>query len=361
MGALVITLLVGLCGGLTALRLKVPAGAMIGSMLAVALFNVLTGSANLPENVRVITQIAAGAYVGSGIRYKDVMDLKTMIKPAVFMVLGMIILDSFMGFIMYKTTGIDLVTSLFACAPAGIVDMSLISADLGADSSKVAILHMVRIMSVMILLPAIIKFMSAHFYVGKKECNSLQEVSCSSADDSGTQSKKGKSNFTTKQKCIYLMLTIIVGTVLGLIGYMLKVPAGALTFSMIAVSTLNVFTGKGYMPLNLRRLTQVFAGVLIGQRMTLADIIALKGIIIPAFILLIGIIMVNLCVGFIISKVSGLELVTSLFASTPAGVSDMALIAEEFGADAPKVAILQLTRYVCIIAIFPIIIKYLCK
>jgi uncharacterized membrane protein AbrB (regulator of aidB expression) len=40
-------------------------------------------------------------------------------------------------------------------------------------------------------------------------------------------------------------------------------------------------------------------------------------------------------------------------------MSDMTLIADELGADTPKVAVLQLVRVISVIALFPIIIKYI--
>lgn len=359
MANLCITLVIGLIGGLTALRFKVPAGAMIGAMLSVALFNVITGSAFLPQDVKIVTQMAAGAFIGAGIKYKDVLSLKSMVKPAVLMVLSMIILDLFMGYAMYRMTEIDLVTSLFACAPGGVVDMSLISNDMGADSSKVAILQTVRLMSVMILFPAMMKFIS-NYIANRKEIDESKETAMDGSE-TFTPAKADRTKYTVKEKSINLSLTMFIAFTAGLIGYILKVPAGAMTFSMIAVGALNIFWSRGYMPINIRRLTQVLAGILIGERMTFESLIALKDVIIPAFILLIGIIIVNLCIGLFISRTSGLELITSLFASTPGGVADMAIIAEDLGADAPKVAVLQLARYVCVIAIFPIIIKYICK
>lgn len=346
---LVITIIVGLIGGITALKLNVPAGAMIGSMVITAVFNVITGKAFMPQDVKIITQIATGAFIGAGIKLKDVIDLKKMIKPAMIMVPSMIILDIIIGLIMYKTTDLDLVTSLFACAPGGIVDMSLISSDLGADSSKVALLQMIRLSTVLIIFPSMIKLISSRSIIKKEfDQNEQDEMN----DDENIKVIQSK-----KEKYKNLGITSIIALISGWIGYNLKIPAGAMTFSMLTVGALNIFSGKGYMPLNIRRLTQVFAGILIGERMTYRDIVALKTIIIPAFILIAGIIVVNLCIGIFISKFTGLEMINSLLASAPGGMSDMALIAKDLGGDAPKVTVLQLVRYICVIAFYPIIVK----
>jgi membrane AbrB-like protein len=356
---LILTLIIGMIGGLIALKFKIPAGAMIGAMLAVALFNIITGDAYLPQNVKIVTQIAAGAYIGSGVRKKDVLDLRFMIKPAILMVSGMIILDLFMGYIMYKITEIDLVTSLFACAPGGLIDMSLISNDLGADSAKVAILQLVRLMSVLIIFPPMMKLISARR--DKLKLNSgTDKINADITKDDLQLNVSEKNIYSKQENYLNLLLTMIIALVAGLIGYSLKVPAGALTLSMAAVGALNIYSGRGYMPLNIRKSTQICAGALIGERMTFSDIIALQSVILPAFILLVGIILVNLILGFLISKISRLDIVTSLLASAPGGLSDMALIAKDLGGDGPKVAILQLVRYVCVIAIFPLLIKYIC-
>jgi membrane AbrB-like protein len=353
---LIVTLIIGMIGGLFALKIKVPAGAMVGSMLSVALYNIITGEAYFPQDLRVITQIATGAFIGAGITKKDVLDLKLMIKPAVLMVSTMIILDLFLGYIMFKITDIDLVTSLFACAPGGLVDMSIISTDLGADSSKVALLQMVRLMSVLIILPPIIRIISSHYSSG---INKVKEMSLKGdiSHDSPNTNKASNIEYTQKGKYINLAITVIIASIAGLIGFKLKIPAGAVTASMIAVGALNIFYSKGYLPINIRRATQIFAGALIGQRMGYGDLIALKSIILPVFILILGIIIVNFLIGLFIHKVAKLELITSLLASAPGGMSDMALVAKDLGGDAPKVAVLQLARYICIVALFPVIIK----
>lgn len=357
MTQLIITLIVGIVGGIIALRFKVPAGAMVGSMMAVTVFSVITGHAFVPQNIKILTQIAAGAFVGTGIKRKDVVDMRLIIKPAIFMVSSMIILDLFMGYIMFRVTGLDLVTALFSTAPAGIVDMTLISDDLGADTSKVAVLHLIRLVSVLIIFPSLMKFISDHF--NNKNKNALDEIATSASETKmdGSLKKSLKNKTTLKEKSINFLLTMGLAVVAGLTGYALNIPAGTMTFSMIAVGALNVISDKGFMPLNIRRLTQMFAGALIGSRVTYTDIIELKGILIPALILLAGIITINLFIGFLIHKISSFELITSLLACAPGGLSDMTLIAKDLGGDVPKVAILHLVRVVSVIGIFPILIK----
>lgn len=71
-----ITFFVGLIGAGIALKCKVPAGAMIGSLFAVAIFSIVTGKAYLPQSYKVIAQISTGAFIGARIKYNDIVELK---------------------------------------------------------------------------------------------------------------------------------------------------------------------------------------------------------------------------------------------------------------------------------------------
>ncbi len=351
------TLIVAFVGAWIALRLKVPAGAMIGAMLLVGLFNIATDYAFIPNNIRIIIQISAGAFIGARVQYKDVLDLRYMFKPAILMIIGMLSITFVMAIFMYQLMDIDLVTSFFACAPGGIVDMSLISQDMGADASKVAILHLVRVISVIGIFPPILKIVSSRF--GKQIIVNEPEDSYENPENNTVKyNTTQEPEKTFKEKTINLTITSVVALLAGFLGYMLGVPAGAIMFSMIAVAAVGILFKRSYLPIRVRTLTQVFAGALIGESMTYADLISLKSVMLPAFMLLIGLMMMNLCIGLLINKISKLDLATSLFACAPGGVADMALIAQEFGADAPKIALLQLTRLTSVIAFFPVFIKY---
>ncbi|WP_052356797.1 AbrB family transcriptional regulator [[Clostridium] dakarense] len=59
-----ITILVGIIGAFIAKKLKIPAGAMVGSMILVGIFNVLTGVAYVENSTRFFVQVIAGAFIG---------------------------------------------------------------------------------------------------------------------------------------------------------------------------------------------------------------------------------------------------------------------------------------------------------
>lgn len=380
---LIITVAIGIIGGLLFQKLKFPAGAMVGAMVFTAIFNVATNVAYLPLETKVFTQMIAGAYIGHTITKKDVLALKNIIKPAFIMMLSMIILDMGMGFIMYKMSGVDIATALMSSAPGGMMDIALLSQDVGADSSKVALLQLIRLMTVMTCFPLLIKGISKRVENRKsidenKNTESIEVVrdnkkivvkalkienslvNARELDEVNVENLEIKSIwYKDKIKLKNLALTFTVAIVMGLIGYFLKVPAGAMTFSMFSVAFFNIVTDKGFMPLPIRRFTQMLAGILIGCKMTYNEIISLRLVLFPALILITGVILINMIIGFILNKVTKIDIVTSLIATTPGGVSDMALIAKDLGAEQNTVAVLQLFRYVFVIAIFPLVVRYM--
>ena len=70
-GQLLLTIAAAMAGGYLALRLRIPAGALTGSMIAAAALNILFNTAYVPPGWKFYTQIATGAYIGAKISRED--------------------------------------------------------------------------------------------------------------------------------------------------------------------------------------------------------------------------------------------------------------------------------------------------
>ena len=73
----------------------------------------------------------------------------------------------------------------------------------------------------------------------------------------------------------------------------------------------------------------------------------------PTVITLGMFLILNLGVGSIVHAISPLDWVTSLLCVVPGGIADIPIIASAMGADTPKVALAQLSRYILGVAVFP--------
>lgn len=346
-----ITILIGIIGSRIAIKLKIPAGAMIGSLFFIAIFNIFTGEAYLPPDIKVITQIATGTFIGAKITLADVKGLKEILFPAILLVTLMAVFNFIMGFFIYITTDIDIITALFATAPGGITDISIISYDFGADSAKVAILQLIRMVSVVGILPFVIKLVVKKFNREGQEKNYFSNII--------QNNSKNEESFNTVLR--RTLSTIFVGTIAGVIGLYSGIPAGAMSIAMIGTAFYNIFSSKAYIPSRLKQFIQTLAGAFIGTQMTMKDIISLEEIIVPVVIVVVGFCLMNLILGMILYKITNFSIQTALFSAAPGGISDMAIIAEELGADTPKVAVMQFCRLITVIAVYPILIKIISK
>lgn len=160
MERIIITLATAGIGGFIGLKLKIPAGALIGSMIAVAVFNILVGKGEIPINFKIVAQIVVGGMIGLNYTMDTVKEMKSLIVPAVILVVGLFLYSVILGYIIHRVSGLDLVTALFSSAPGGLADMTIISEAYGAVTPKVAALHLVRLVTVITLLPLIISSFS---------------------------------------------------------------------------------------------------------------------------------------------------------------------------------------------------------
>lgn len=157
MDKIFVTMLVAVAGGLLGYRLKLPAGALIGSMLAVAAYNLISERAHVPHGVRVGIQIMAGAIIGMRVNREALLTLKTLLLPALVIVLSVLVINFAVGFLLYRLTRLDLATCLFGSAPGGVVEMTLAAEALGADPAKVAVMQLLRLFSVLSFMPFLLR------------------------------------------------------------------------------------------------------------------------------------------------------------------------------------------------------------
>ncbi len=153
-----ITMIAAGIGGFIGIRLKIPAGALIGAIVAVAAYNIFTGNAKIPGGFKIVAQIILGGVIGLSINMEAVKGLKTVIIPGLILVAVLFVFSVIAGLIISKTTGIDLYTALFSCSPGGLSEMAIIADSYGADLSKVILVHLIRILSVILFFPIIAVF-----------------------------------------------------------------------------------------------------------------------------------------------------------------------------------------------------------
>ena len=84
---MICTVAVGFVGFKIAKKLKAPAPAMIGSMIAVGITNIAFDYAYLPVVIKNFTQVITCAFIGVQIKKHDLLQLKSVYKPAILLII----------------------------------------------------------------------------------------------------------------------------------------------------------------------------------------------------------------------------------------------------------------------------------
>ena len=341
MECFIITLTIGSLAGFIFYKLKVPGGMMVGAVVGVSIFNIFTDIAYMPIEGRIVAQMIAGAYIGSGLEKSDLKRLKNIFKPTATIMIALLILNLVVGIIIYYISPMDLVTSFMWAIPGGMTDIPIISGEMGADSAKVTVMQFIRMIFGIGIFPSMISKVSESKYLKVDEL----------------KSKAYKRKTLIDNSSMNLILTITVAIIFGTIGRLSGITAGTLVFSMGGVIGLKLITNKAYLPKWLRRLAQVLSGTYVGSGIIYNNLLEMKYLLWPAVFLILGYGITCILVGTFIHRRYCIPIKDSMLACTPAGATDMALIAADIGVESADVIVIQVIRMVVVISIFPQIIR----
>ena len=161
----VTTLLVYLLGssalGLLLLLTGIPAAPLAGAILGAGLLSI-SGHIDIavwPMGTKTALGIGVGTVIGTGINRETLNQLQTLWKPALLITITLVITGILVGLLSSRLLGIDPVVALLGAAPGGTIGMSLVGAEFGVGAA-VAALHAVRLMTVLLLVPPIVKFLA---------------------------------------------------------------------------------------------------------------------------------------------------------------------------------------------------------
>lgn len=335
--SMLFTLIVAFIGAKLGQKLNFPAPFMIGSMLAVMLFSVITNKAYFPQEAKIIAQIVAGIFIGQKLTRSDVIHLKYVIKPTLLLLVLLTINTFILGFIFSYIFDWNVLTGLLATTPGGLMDTTLIAADFNSEIHVVAIMQLVRSIGVLLLFPAWIKLFSTE---------KSQEPTKEETVATGKKQALNKKHFLT---------VMFVGISGGLLGYILGFPAGTLSLSLLFSGLFKLRTNISAFPIQIRQFAQILAGSMVGASFTRNVAASLNSFVIPAVLLIIIYLFISYLYAQINKRKGWLDFTSALFASCPAGATDIALISADYGVNMNSVAMIQIARLIHAVGIMPLL------
>lgn len=156
---------------------------------------------------------------------------------------------------------------------------------------------------------------------------------------------------------LQVLATLAVALAGALGARRLRVPGGAILGAIALVAGYNVMTGLAMMPAWLKVIAQCVCGVFIGARIRRADLAHIRRIALPVLLTVIGMIACCLLMGLALSALAGIDRRAALLACAPGGVTEMALIGADIGADVPFISVSHIVRLAVVVSVFPVLLK----
>ena len=147
--------------GLLMLVTGIPAAPLAGAILGAGLLSI-SGQfevAEWPIGTKTALGIGVGTVIGTGITRETLNQLQSVWRSALLITITLVVTGVLIGLLCSRLLGIDPVVALLGAAPGGTLGMSLVGAEFGVGAA-VAAIHAVRLMTVLLLIPAIVKFLA---------------------------------------------------------------------------------------------------------------------------------------------------------------------------------------------------------
>ncbi len=149
------------------------------------------------------------------------------------------------------------------------------------------------------------------------------------------------------------VVTLIVATIGGAVFAYFRAPLAWMLGAMMVTTVLTMSGRRLAVPPDLRTGMITILGVLLGAAFTPELAAQIPGWIAFVALLVIFIVITNALSFWFFWKWAGLDHVTAFFASTPGGISEMAIVGEEAGGDVRVITLVHATRILLIVSTVP--------
>ncbi|GAB6281124.1 MAG: AbrB family transcriptional regulator [Thermovirga sp.] len=338
-------LAVGVPGWLVLWLLRVPASTMMGAMLSAALFAVKGWwIPQIPFGANLLLQVILGLFIGVRFTREAAAEFKKSVGIAVLVGVWWITLPLGLGWLVSVSFDLDLPTSILGTVPGGIAEMSILALSLNANAALVALMQFFRIILVLVGIP----LLSVRI---NRSINGVSDIG-----EKKTLPVKGDERLGDKIRRTILTLALAAGG--GLTGTLLGFPAGAFVGAMVFTGVASAAGwGTNPLPIFFRNLGQLGLGALIGLNATPEVVEILRGMLLPTLGITILMLGWGGILAILVRRFIGWNLMTCLIATCPGGITTLASIADELGADPVKVSLLHLVRLFTIFLLLPPLIK----
>lgn len=305
----------------------------LGSLVASAIVSALNFPLKLPNLARDIARPVIGVLAGGAITIELLMGIAAL-WPAIVVVLIYTLAITVLGYGFFRYLGrFDPVTAYFAVMPAGLGELTLLGGSMGANSQQLVVVHFVRIVAVVFLVPFFFMLFG-------------ESISGTAANQTAVPVLEWRD-------------WVVLGLCAGLgfaFNRLAPIPGGVMLYPLILSALANITGLTDATPPNwLIIVVQVVIGCVIGGRFaginwqqtrrTMLVAIVWASLLVPSVYLVAGL------AGLIIQ----IDMRTLVLAMAPGGMVEMTVLSLALSGSTAFVVVCQTFRIVLVIVLAPLL------
>lgn len=333
--------LLGLVAAVTGafVLLHVPTAVLFGGLIGALIFALTTRHAvTLPRFAFLLGQLIVGITVGAMV---DLPALKAFGSHWVLILsitVATLVISVVSGQVLRLHRGISPVTASFAMIAGGASGMTALAHDLGADDRVVTVIQYLRVLIVLLAMPAIVA-------IGFRTSDTGELV----------QSSSGQ---------LVAVGFVAVAVPLGfLLGKLLHLPSPGVLGGLVASMSLVAVPGfhDVVIPAWIQSIGFLLIGVQVGLKFTPQSLRLIARILPTAIVLIAVVIAASGGLGLVLAATTDASGLDAYLATTPGGLYAVLATAAATGADVTFVTAVQMLRLLLVLLLAPFIARYLTR
>lgn len=331
--------------GLLAQRIGLPAAWLVGPMVTAIVYALARQEPppNVPPLSRTVALATIGILLAASFQPSVLPTIVSNLLAVLLAVTGTLLLSLAGGRALSYIAGLDSKTAILGTLPGVAAGMIPISDSLGADTRFVALIQYSRVVLVILSASLISRFfVSADTGLG----------------GAGSTANSPSSSLPEDALLVYAA-TALVALAGGWAGRRLKIPSGTLIGPLILGVVLKEFGLLSVaVPPGVTQIAYAVLGVYVGLLFD-SESVRRAGRVLPAVLASTLALMIGCAgLGWALSAVTGSGLLTGYLATTPGGLSSIAVIAVESGADPSLAIAVQMLRVSAVLIVTPLITRW---
>ncbi len=336
---IVATLALGAFGGWVFDLLKMPLAWMIGALVFTTAAALAGAPLERSRRLRTGTAPVLGLMLGSAFTPDAIDHLQRWSPSLIALAVYLLAITVVVAVYLKRAAGFDSVTAFFSASPGGFGEMVLLGEAAGGDDRKISLIHSIRIMLTVMIIPFYFRFFEGYELGGLADVGYLADLG-------------------VKDGVLFLACAVIGVPLFRRI----RLPAAALLGPAILSGIVHL---TGYSaakpPFEIIAIAQVVIGAGIGCRFAGVPVRRVAGVMTHGSVVTILMLGIAVLAARVLSDMTGLPFNALWLSFAPGGLAEMTLISIALGIDVAFVSIHHVARMLFLVTATPMAFKWLNK